>query len=180
MKILKIIIFSTLFFSLLVFADNKKIQYSITNEADLMILKLTIPAYLNSELVDVLNTGIDMSLVYSVSVYKKRFPFSQHILKKKYKKRLSYNVQSRIYSLIFRDKVVKSLNLKEILETFYEPDNLPLLKKTELKPKNKYFCVFQVKMEPLKLYPPLSLVFNFIDIYNFKTAKHTIFLRNKN
>lgn len=144
-----------------------------------MILKLTIPAYLNSELLDVLNTGIDLSLVYSVSVYKKSFPFSQNIFKKKYKKRLSYNVQSRIYSLIFRDKVIKSPNLKEILDTFHEPDKLPLLKKTDLKSKNKYFCVFQVKMEPLKLYPPLSLVFSFINIYNFKTAKYSIFLRNE-
>ena len=179
MKILKIIIFSTLFFSLLVFAENKKIQYSITNEGNLLLLKLTIPAYLNSELLDVLNTGIDLSLVYSVSVYKKSFPFSHNIFKKKYKKLLSYNVQSRIYSLSFRDKVVKSLNLKEILETFYVTDNLPLLKKTDLKSKHKYFCVFQVKMEPLKLYPPLSLVFSFIDIYNFKTAKYSILLRNE-
>lgn len=153
-------------------AEDVNIQGSMVSRNGDLVLKTRIPRFVNPELVNVLRSGVAITVNYELRVYRKT-PLPNFVTERKinHKKSLAYSVQDDIYIMQSPGLVVKNPDLTVVLESFYAEDQILVGKSSEFKPEPaEYFLKFRLATETIKLYPPLSLIFNLIEIYNFKTS----------
>ena len=147
-----------------------------------IVLRTSTPRFVNAELVSVLRSGVSLTVNYEVYIHENGF-LSALFLKKKvfFQKTLAFDIQENIYVMRTPGQVVKNNDLKTVLESFYSEDDIVLGKTTEFKPQlSDYYIRYRLHTETIKLYPPLSLIFSFIDIYNFTTSWFTLDMEKKN
>ncbi|GEM_PF-5416501 len=163
------------------FALDRDLTGVIVQDHSQVMLRTSIPKFINPELINVLKAGVTISVVYEVKISKKTF-LPNFVVDKKltYKKSLAYNIQDNIYVLQAPNQSYKKSDLKKILDDFYSEDIIVLGKRDEfLLDQVSYNVRYRLTTETIKLYPPLSIIFGFIEIYNFTTAWKTLELDKK-
>lgn len=164
------------------FAFEKELKGVIVAAGSDVVLLTSTPKFVNTELINVLRSGVSLTVNYEVDIYKNGL-FSRMFLKKKvnYQKSLAFDIQENIYVMRAPGQIVKNNDLRTVLESFYTEDAISLGKFAEFKPRlSDYYIRYRLSTETIKLYPPLSLIFSFIDIYNFTTSWFTLDMEKKN
>jgi hypothetical protein len=176
-----VIIFLFVCFTASVYSFDKDLKGSIGLRGNEVILWTSTPKFVNTELVNVLRSGVALTVSYEVRVYQNGF-FSWMVIKKKltYQKSLSFDIQANIYVMRSPGQVVKNSDFKTVLESFYAEDAITIGRVAEFKPGlADHYIRYRLSTETIKLYPPLSLIFSFIDIYNFTTSWFTLDMEKK-
>lgn len=134
-------------------------------------VEATMPDFFTSEIVGLLKTGVAVSVRYEVAVHpggwwgRLLWPLAVF----DYGKRLEYSPEANVYVLTTPQGTVRIGGVEAALARFRETDRIPLPEggwKTE---PASYRFRGRMRMETVKLYPPLSLFVGLMDVYNFTT-----------
>jgi len=151
-------------------ADDKWSMTAVVSSNAVMV-RVDAPPVVNDELLKLLRTGVSISLRYQFELYAKSgIPIYIFPLKTVgWTKTLEYDMAADIYVLTSPAGVIKDDSLRDIIEVFYRPDFVPVCGGSLADYRARYWTRGRARLETIKLYPPLSLIFGLIDIYNFTT-----------
>lgn len=151
------------------FSDSSPFQ--ITNQGEESSLIISFPDFFSSEIASLVRTGVPIKINYDIRINKKGFfggSFSVPESGQLYRS-IQYDISDNSYVLILEGIRIRKKELKEAIRELYRPAEIKLsiLLHKHVQPGDGLKC--RLTMESIRLYPPLSLVFNMLPIYNFKT-----------
>lgn len=125
------------------------------------------------EVFELLHNGVKVTIVYYIKVYKETpfYFFSDSKIKDiEYKKVVKYNMWEKVYNLKENEKKVKISSKKEINQKLKQLINIFLIKGGKLSKKDKCYVKVKASLESVKLFPPLSWIFDLVFMRGFETS----------
>lgn len=133
-------------------------------------IEARMPEFLTSELIGLVRTGVAVSVRYDVLAYGRgmfgRTPWPVAVFG--YDKRLEYSPEANVYVLSRPGLTVRLGSLEAALARFREPDRIALPESVR-RSLGEHRLRGRMRMETLRLYPPLSFFVGLLDVYNFTT-----------
>ncbi|MDD5065931.1 MAG: DUF4390 domain-containing protein [bacterium] len=176
MKSLSLLLFTVLLF----LARNvsaqeiKSIETVRTNNK--IIVSVALDNDIPAEIFDYLHNGVKVTIVYTVNLYKITpfFYFSDSkIVEIDYKKIVQYNIWEKAYYLEEGKTKFKFQTKGEINKKLMELNSLFLTDEDKLDKTESYYIKVKVNLESVKLFPPLSWIFDLVTVRGFQTSWKT-------
>jgi hypothetical protein len=134
-------------------------------------IEAMLPDFVTDEIMNLIRAGVVLSIRYEFEVYRKN-PLSRFFWPEwtfSYFKKLEYSPDANVYIVTVPEGRTKVGGLQDALQRFREVDRIVLPEGRWRSVPAEYRYRGRVKMETIKLYPPLSLFVGLVDVYNFTT-----------
>ncbi len=148
---------------------------------DVTIIKTNNKLYINARLdidkniledvFELLHNGVEVTIVYMINIYKEKPLYllvDSNIKTINYKKIIKYKLWEKQYYLTDGGKSQKISDRKEINKKLKEINKVFLINENEFK-KGKYYLKIKASLESVKLFPPLSWIFDLVYSRGFET-----------
>jgi len=139
--------------------------------------KLYISAHLTGnfpeDIYTYLENGMKITLVFHVEVFDKK-PFylnffNKSVVIKTVKKIATYNLWEKTYYIKEDKKILKFNSRNDFFKSVSKITNVFLLSNSELKKLEHPVVKISSELESIKLFPPLSWIFDLVSVREFKT-----------
>ncbi len=127
---------------------------------------------LPEDIINYLKNGVKVTLVYYIEIRERKpfyFLFDTTIYSKSYKKVIYYNLWEKKYYLKFENKILKLKSVKELNENLQNIKRLYIINYDKIKNKKNLYIRLKVKLQSIKLFPPLSWIFDLVTVREFET-----------
>lgn len=134
-----------------------------------IILNKKIP----DEIFGYLKNGVKITIVYHVNLFEKKpfyFIVDSAILKKEITISVRYNMWQKVYYVEFDNEHYKFNQLEEVKNKIINLQNVFLINSSQLEKDGKYYCKVKADIESIKLFPPLSWIFDLVTTREFDTS----------
>lgn len=149
----------------------KDISIIRTNDKLYISARLDIEKSILAEVFELLHNGVKVTIVYIINIRNKR-PFymlmDSNIKTINYKKIVKYNMWEKQYYLIDGKKKEKISDKKEVNKKLRKINKVFLINESELT-KGEYYLKIRASLESVKLFPPLSWIFDLVYSRGFET-----------
>lgn len=171
MKYLKLVII-IIFLPVFISAQNIK-NITIKTLDNFILIDSSIDTPLPQEIIELLKNGVKVTITYYINL-KETQPFwmlkDKIIVSKNVKKIISYNMWEKTYicedSISGKIVIKDEKNLQDIIKNI---KNVKVASLKELKDKDGLYIAVKAKLESLKLFPPLSWIYDLVITRSFET-----------
>lgn len=142
-----------------------------TNENHL-IVSASVDTHIPDEIIDLLKNGVKITIVYYIHILEKRpfwLIFDKTIYEKSIKKVVTYNIWEKNFYLKEGSDIYKIKTEKELQNRLMNISNIKLIKISKLKAKKGLYLKIKAKLESIKLFPPLSWIYDLVITRSFET-----------
>jgi len=139
--------------------------------------KIYVSAYLDEdipeEVFEYLHNGVKVTIVYEIKLYAKRpffFLTDSRIKSITYKKNVKYNMWEKVYVLVEEHHKEKIAAQNEINARLKKIENIFLATMDDIKGEDDCYVKIKASLESVKLFPPLSWIFDVVSKRGFETS----------
>ncbi len=155
-----------------VYAQEIKMIKLNTNENRLTILA-SLDTPVPDEIIDLLKNGVKITIVYYIQILEER-PFwliyDKTIYKKDVEKIVTYNIWEKTFYLKEGKNLYKIKNVEELQRRLMNINNIRLISLKQIKKKKNLYIRVKAKLESIKLFPPLSWIYDLVITRSFETS----------
>lgn len=156
------------------FSYSQKIKnIKLNTNKNHLIVSASIDTPIPDEIIDLLKNGVKITIVYYIHILEKRpfwMIFDKTIYEKNVKKVITYNIWEKIFYLKEGSNTYKIKTEKELQNRLMNISNIKLLKISKLKGKKELYLKIKAKLESIKLFPPLSWIYDLVITRSFETS----------
>ncbi len=174
MKNRLILILVIIFFGTLLHAqDEQRVKdVVLTEKSNKIYISAGLEKDITGEIFEYLHNGVIVKIIYIINVYKEQ-PFYyirdsviESIL---VEKSIRYNLFEKQYYLTDGSEKIKISSRKELNKRIKKINDIFVINKNKLK-DGEYYLKIRAWMESLKLFPPISWIFDIVSNRGFDTS----------
>ncbi|MBN1898352.1 MAG: DUF4390 domain-containing protein [Spirochaetes bacterium] len=151
--------------------EIKEIKIS-TNQSYLSISS-TLDQPISGEIIDLLKNGVKVTIVYHIQVQEKRpffLLFDKTLAEKTVKKIVTYNIWEKMFHLAEDEELYKLKSEEELQKKLMCILDVKMIPMSELKEKKNCYIKVRAELESIKLFPPLSWIYDLVITRSFETS----------
>ncbi len=160
-----------LVFPLFLFGQTMKID-AIYKTNNFLCVSAHLDGKLPDDIFNYLKNGLKITIVYYIEIKDRRpfyYIFDKSIVSKTVKKIVTYNLWEKTYYLQYNKKLFKIHSREAFVNEIGNIKNIKLLTAGKIAKLDSPFIRIKSKLESIKLFPPLSWIFDLVSVRGFET-----------
>lgn len=146
---------------------------NISTNSNILIVNSSLDKNISNEIIDLLKNGVKITIVYNIKVVEKKpfwMIFDEVIYEKDVKKSVNLNIWEKKFYLNDNGKNIELDNIKDLQNLLKKIVDIKTISVKNLKDKNDIYIKVKAQLESIKLFPPLSWIYDIVLTRSFETS----------